>query len=214
MKTLFRFSCAAIFLFLCLPQVRASSLCALTAGNLVSNCGFETGSFSSWTLTGNDTPGELDNLYGVEGTDPFDSMGPNSGSFQAFFGDLDSNSTTLSQTIATTVGKVYTITYYLAQDTAPGGAYTNALAVSFDGISLVNATGVPVSGYTDYSYTVKATTASSVLSMKFGDDLGEFLLDDVTVVQKSPEPAAWMLMLGGATLVVVFRRKRGNGAAR
>jgi hypothetical protein len=54
---------------------------------------------------------------------------------------------------------------------------------------------------------------STTLSFTLGNDLGEFLLDDVSVVV--PEPSAWTLMLlvaGGC--VFLLRRKVSHGVAK
>jgi hypothetical protein len=204
MKKYIGFSCIAFCLSFGVTQCRASTNCATLAGNLVTNCGFETGTFSGWTLSGNDVPGLLGNLYGVEGTDPFDGISPQDGLFQAYFGDLDSNATTLKQTFATTASDLYTVTFYVAQDTASSAEYGNELIASFGGTALASLSDVAVEGYTEYTYNVDATSGSSVLSLTFGNGLGEFLLDDVSVVQDSappaqtPEPAAWTFMLAAA----------------
>jgi hypothetical protein len=97
-------------------QAMASSLCTAVAGNLVSNCGFETGDFTSWTIGGNTlNPGG--NYYGV---DAFDA---NSGRFGAYisqdFFDGDKAPVDLSETMSTTAGDIYSFTFYLEQDTAP-----------------------------------------------------------------------------------------------
>lgn len=217
MRTASGLLCIAFCLFVGLPQSKAGGIaCGTVAGNLVLNCGFETGDFTSWTLSGNDVPAELNNLYGVEGVDPINSISPNHGSDQVFIADLDSNATTLSQVIATTSGANYTVTLWLAQDTDPasgGGTYSNAFSASFNGL-LVSLTNVPVEGYSKYSYTTTASSASTTLSLTLGNDLGEFLLDDISVVQQSssptPEPAAWTLALGGAMLLLTFHRKRAT----
>lgn len=195
MKKYTAFSCIAFCLFFGATQSKASD-CATVAGNLVTNCGFETGDFTGWTLAGNQVPGQLNNLYGVEGVDPFDGISPNSGNFQAFFGTLDSNATTLSQDIVTTAGDFYTITFYVAQDTTPSSQYGNELMASFGGASLANLSDVAVEGYTEYTYGITAASGASTLDLTFGNGLGEFLLDDVSVVQ-TPEPSAWILMLTG-----------------
>jgi hypothetical protein len=118
MKKYITFTCIVSCLVFGATQSKASSVCDGVAGNLVANCGFETGDFTSWTLSGNDVPGEAGNLYGVEGQDLVDGISPNSGSYQAFFATLDSNATKLSQDITTTAGDQYTITFWVAQDTA------------------------------------------------------------------------------------------------
>jgi len=183
------------------------------AGNLVANCGFETGDFTSWTLSGNDVPGEAGNLYGVEGQDLVDGISPNSGSYQAFFATLDSNATKLSQDITTTAGDQYTITFWVAQDTASSSEYGNELLASFGGTSLVDDSDVVVEGYTEYTYNVGPVSGSSnTLELTFGNGLGEFLLDDVSVVDNgpvvTPEPDSLLLFGTGLLALVGVARRR------
>ena len=110
MKSIISLLCVGSCLALVGARSQAQSICDATAGNLASNCGFETGDFTSWTLSGNDvTNGLLGNLYGVEGVDPIVSTAPNSGSYQAYFSDIVSNATTLSETISTVASDTYTV---------------------------------------------------------------------------------------------------------
>jgi hypothetical protein len=197
MRKIYGFICVAFCLFLAVPQSKASSLCDSAPGQLVANCGFETGDFTSWNLSGNNVPGQEGNLYGVEGTDPFDGTSPNSGNFQAFFGTLFANPTTLQQTIATIPGSKYSVSWFLAQDTDATTQNPNEFSASFGGVSLVNPTVVAVQGYTEYSFLVDATSSSSSLDLIFGNDVGFFLVDDVSVTTVAPEPPAWTLMLVG-----------------
>jgi hypothetical protein len=212
MRTFSGLFCAAFILLAGLQQGKAADLCTATTGNLVANCSFATGDFTDWTLTGNDTPAQLGNLYGVEqGTDPDGNPPPVGSLFQAYFGDLVANATTLSQTLSTVPGGYYGVSLYLAQDAAPTGtcnavACANELQVTLDGVTVLNQTDVPVEGYTEYSGTVQVTDASSVLNITLGNDVGFSLLDDVVV--GTPEPSAWKLALGGMVLVgLAFRRK-------
>jgi hypothetical protein len=198
MRKIYSFICVAFCLFLAVPQSKAASICDSTPGQLVKNCGFESGDFTSWNLSGNDVPGQAGTLYGVEGTDPIDGISPNSGSNQAFFADLVSNATTLSQSITTTPGGVYSVSWFLVQDTPiQPPQYSNEFSASFGGDTLVSLSAMPVQGYTEYSFLVDATSSSSVLSLTFGNDLGEYLVDDVSVTAVTPEPPAWTLMLVG-----------------
>ena len=172
----------------------------------MANCGFETGDFTGWTLSGNDVPGELGNLYGVEGVDPFDGISPNSGNYQAYIADLVANATTLSQTIGTVAGDAYQVSFYLAQDTAIVAPYSNEFAASFGGDTLVSESAMAVQGYTYYSFSVDATSPSSTLSLTLGNDLGEYLLDDVSVIA-TPEPSSWMLAAAGVLACMFLRRR-------
>jgi hypothetical protein len=213
MKKYITFTCIVACLFFCAAQSKASSVCDGVAGNLVANCGFETGDFTSWTLSGNDVPGEAGNLYGVEGQDLVDGISPNSGSYQAFFATLDSNATKLSQDITTTAGDLYTITFWVAQDTASSSDYGNELLASFGGTSLVDDSDVVVEGYTEYTYNVGPVSGSSnTLELTFGNGLGEFLLDDVSVVDNgpvvTPEPDSLLLFGTGLLALVGVARRR------
>ena len=213
MKKYITFTCIVSCLVFGATQSKASSVCDGVAGNLVANCGFETGHFTSWTLSGNDVPGQEGVLYGVEGTDPIDGISPNSGSDQAFFADLDSNATTLSQDITTTAGDLYTITFWVAQDTASSSDYGNELLASFGGTSLVDDSDVVVEGYTEYTYNVGPVSGSSnTLELTFGNGLGEFLLDDVSVVDNgpvvTPEPDSLLLFGTGLLALVGVARRR------
>ena len=70
--------------------------CTAVAGNLVTNCGFETGNFSGWSV-------QADGTYVV--TPGFDGFPANSGNYFAALGS-DSNTApfgTLSQAIADSV---------------------------------------------------------------------------------------------------------------
>jgi hypothetical protein len=202
-KTLAFLSTAFCF-FLLVPQSKAD-----TTTNLLTNGSFQTGDFSGWTLSGNDVPGQEGGLYGVEqGADLLDGISPidGSNSYQGWFDDLRSNATTLSQVLNTVIGDEYTVSFYLAQDGGPTtgntdpNEYGNSFSASFGGNTLISGP-VPFEGYTLYSFTVDAASSSSVLSLTLGNDLGQFLLDDVSVEDVSaspvPEPANWTMILAG-----------------
>jgi len=75
----------------------------------------------------------------------------------------------------------------VAQDTASSSEYGNELLASFGGTSLVDDSDVVVEGYTEYTYNVGPVSGSSnTLELTFGNGLGEFLLDDVSVVDNVP----------------------------
>jgi hypothetical protein len=121
MKSVMGMVCVASALALLATRTEAS-ICEAVPGNLVANCGFESGDFTGWTLVGNDVPLTEGNLYGVEGTDfvPLpDGTAPNSGAFQAFFADQFADQfadpITLSQTLTTVPGAQYSITFFLSE---------------------------------------------------------------------------------------------------
>jgi hypothetical protein len=193
------------------PQAKADSCTSGT--NLVANCGFETGDFTHWTVTGSDAPGELGNLYGVEGSDPFPLPGgtnPSSGSYQVFIADLSANPLSLSQILTTAPGTQYTVSFYLAQYLVGPGTVSNSFDVTLGGTPIETLTNLGEQGYTVYSSTFTATSGASTLDLTGGNDVGEFLLDDVSVtpISNTPEPATFFLT-GGALfgmLVMLWRK--------
>src|SRR5271163_3417918 len=165
--------CALFLLLLSVPQAKAD-ICTSSA-NLVANCGFETGDFTGWTLSGNDVPGEEGNLYGVEGVDPILGTPPNSGNFQAFLSDLNANPTTLSQDLTTNPGGQYLVSFYMAQGLEGPGTVNNAFDFTFGGLTIEALSDVGVQGYTYYSGLVTITGNSAALNITAGNDIGEFL---------------------------------------
>ncbi len=189
-------------------QARAgSSICSAVPGNLVVNCGFETGDFTSWTLGGN-ILNPSGNYYGV---DAFDANSGNDGAYlsQDFVDDgtvpLD-----LSQALATTAGKSYYVTFYLEQDSAPTPGYLHALTVTWGGTSILSLTPTvavpgPVGSFVEYTLTENATSASTNLSFDFENDDNYWSFDDVSV-SPTPEPSTYLL--AGLGLSVFWLLKR------
>jgi len=194
----------------------AADVCQ-TGSNLVANCGFESGTFDGWTVSGTDVPFAQGALYGVETADPYPvatgGTAPASGDFQAFFSDQVANPITLSQTFATSVGTTYTVSFALAQydvNDPYDTSFINALTASFGGSTLLTIKNSADFGYTTYTYDVLATSSSSTFQIVTGDTTGEFLVDSVSVAAPVPEPAAPLMVAAGlGLLAIVARRRRG-----
>ena len=213
MKTIHSLAAIAAALAFAAPAW-AADVCQ-TGGNLVANCGFESGTFDGWTVAGTDVPAAQDVLYGVETADPYPiatgGTAPSSGDFQAYFSDQAANPITLSQTFATKVGTTYTVSFALAQydvndpfDTS----FVNALAASFGGSTLLTFKNSADFGYTTYTYDVTATSASSTFQIVTSDTTGEFLVDSVSVAAPVPEPAAPLMIAAGLGLLATIARRR------
>ena len=199
--------------FCCASQpMFGSSICAGITPNLVTNCGFETGDFTSWTIGGNSlNPGG--NYYGV---DAFDA---NSGNFGAYmsqdFIDASTAPVTLSQTLTTTVGKAYAVTFWLEQDTAPTVGYTHLFSATWAGtttiLSLTPTVAIPgpVGVFTKYTLEETATSTSTTLTFTFENDDNYWSFDDVSVTP-APEPSTGLL--GGIALGMVLLVAAGKNA--
>jgi len=203
-------------------QAKAASICDALAGNLITNCGFETGDFTGWTIGGNDAnPGG--NYYGVDtfdansGNTPGNCMGGPCGAFmsQDFF--VGTAPLTLSQTIATSVGSVYDVSYFLEQDTPPEPGNSHAFTASWGGIPFQSLTPTAPSAadgtFVEYSFMETATATSTTLQFSFENDDDFWSFDDVSVVAAAatttPEPSTGLAggIALGALLLLWSRRR-------
>jgi hypothetical protein len=116
------FSVVAAIAFMATQANAAPSECDAIPGNLVMNCGFETGDFTDWAVDANATGVASD----------FDGILPHSGSFFAFLGDTSGTYPygTLSQTITDTSGDTLQLSYWLGSD----GATPNYNEVDWNGV--------------------------------------------------------------------------------
>ncbi len=206
-------------------QAKAASICDSTSGNIVTNCGFESGSFSGWSVTGNLYGGINGNYVGV------DNGNPNSGNYEAYFGapsqygqSTSGNKygpvTTLSQTVAALPGQYYEVSFYLdnngcsVTDGCPNEY--NYFDAYFDGVLLTKEFNLPYTGsYDEYVFVVGTSGGMNPynpdgLQFDFTNDDDLFYFDDVTVssLGATPEPASLLLVapvLGGLWLA---RRRR------
>jgi hypothetical protein len=201
-KFLFTLGAAAAFAS-AFPVVSRADVCSSVAGNLVANCSFETGSFTDWTRSGN---------LGATGVEPagFAGYDPLSGStYFAALGPVGSDGF-LSQTLATTPGDTYTISWYLASN----GTFTNDFDVEWDGATLFSQTNIPATGPAPYPYVLYTETVTAVgsdtLTFSFRNDPSYLALDDISVAASAPavpEPG-YLGLLSGVLVALPFIRKR------
>ena len=173
--------------------VVASGALSARAQNLVVNPGFETGDFTGWTQWGDTS------ATGV--TSGFQ----HSGSFAAYFGPVFSDGG-IDQTIATTVGQVYNVSFWLDnRDTLAN----NRFSASFAGVTILSLTNSGPFSYTQYSMDITATSSSSLLHFSTYNPPSYWDLDDVDVHAVVPEPGTLgLIALGALGLVGAVRKRR------
>ena len=183
--------------------------------NLVTNGGFETGDFTGWTLTG------------TGGGVAIDTRFPHTGTSDAAFALANGGTTaTLSQSIATTAGQSYSLSFWLLDQASPSG--TDTMTVTFGGFTdAVLWSGLNTISYANVQLTVPGsaiTGTSTSLGFQasidpnpsgvpgFGPVGGPFNLDDVVLTANTaaaPEPpAGWLLAVGIVALGLAARRRR------
>jgi hypothetical protein len=146
--------------------------------NLVANGNFATGDFTNWTLGGNYNAGQI----------TIDSNAEGGSAYAAGLGSMGSDGT-LSQTIATTAGQTYTLSFWL-QNEGSGG---NDFKAIWNGQTLLSLTNAAQSGYTEYTYTVTATSSTSTLEFSAANNPSQWDLDNISLAatgtSSSPPPS-------------------------
>jgi hypothetical protein len=179
-----------------------------TASADLVNGGFETGDFTGWTLT------NADYATYVIGDSSSPSTTAHSGNSEALLG-MSGSPGTISQSMATTAGQVYTVNFWLANDGTPqmagfDGTGTVSFMALWNGVAqnikpLVDTnTAFP---YTQYQFTAIAdASGASTVGFEFQHDTSTFHLDDVSATP-TPIPAAAWLLGSGLMGLVGLRRK-------
>jgi hypothetical protein len=150
-----------------------------TSSQLVQNGGFETGSFSSWTQSGNTAATSVTTS----------SSYVHSGKYGARVGPSGSLGY-ISQTVSTVIGQPYLLSFWFDN---PKAGTPNQFDVSWNGTILFNQTNLAALSWTNVQFIVSASSTSTVLQFGLRNDPAYFGLDDISVTPVAA-PALQTLM--------------------
>jgi hypothetical protein len=183
------------------------SICDADLSNIVTNCGFETGSDSGWTETGN--------FASIPGFNAISSTVFNSGVNSLRLGNTPGQGVAgLSQTLSTIAGAQYTISFWWADqrpNTGSTGDLPNQLfTASWDGTNLLTLTDQE-SNFEEYTFTVTGTGADTLAFSGYSNSYWNYV-DDVQVDDPPgdpvPEPASLGLFAGALIALRTLRRRQ------
>jgi hypothetical protein len=171
----------------------------IASADLVQNGGFESSpNFVDWTATGAVT---------------IDTASPCQGNNDALY---TAAGATLYQTLSTTKGQVYTVSFYLKEPVSAGASNFEALwGTSLASMTVLDTPKVTVgTGYEEFQFNVTApnvTSTSEIIEFKAtGPAASQFQLDNVSVTPTPIPAAAWLLGSGLMGLLGLRNEKRSK----
>ena len=205
---------AVIFASFALPLALTSTAladasCDAMAGNIIVNCGFETGDFTGWTLN------DPSNFSSVETNNPF------TGTHNAYLGAAPGS---LSQTFSDIAGTIYTLKFGLDNEVAvdPNGVPypgSDSFGVSITDVngtttSLLDPVSIPQTNfYNVLSYSFVAS-GSDTLTFSLNNEPSYYDVDNVSANAPTPEPSSLALMGTGAVIFAAYTRRKVGGFVR
>jgi hypothetical protein len=195
-----------------------ADLCSSAPNNIVANCGFENGVYTS-TIDGNtDTSVPVDwtpnAAYDLEEPFPFNFVTSysKSGNDGLSIGNYDDQPVpTLSQTLSDVAGATYSGSLFIAYGGAGDGDTSAFFDVLINGVSVLSLNDTATYWYSPYTFSFVGT-GSDVLTLEGNTNPVEWYVDDIVVTDPSsvPEPGSILLLATVLGLCCVTLRKRGS----
>jgi hypothetical protein len=175
------------------PSHATTGVCDAIAGNLISNCSFETGNLSGWTVTpasaGSNIAAIFSNSY--------------SGDKAAIFSASSSFDDSIFQVVSTIPGATYGVSMFA--DMFGQGA--EHLLVQWNGDTLLELVSPGNAPYIGYNFSVTGT-GSDTLRISARSFPGHLFVDDVAVtLVATPEPASLAILAVGLAGLAARRRR-------
>ena len=143
----------------------SSAVCDHVPGNLVANCGFESGDFNSWTRSGDMSATSIT------------TAAAHSGTWGLFIGPV-SDLGFIAQNLPTISGASYQICYWLSNLSA---GTPNRFQVSWGGTVIRDDSSLPAFPYTQYCHDVVAPGDTTEVKFGFLQAPSYFEFDDASV---------------------------------
>ena len=150
----------------------ASGVIAVTNLLLVQNGGFEAGSFTNWTLSGDTSQSSVTT----------NATYVHSGTYGAQIGPYNSVFAYISQTLTTVPGQAYVLSFWLSDTYSGSSGSPTVFQANWNSNTVCAITNAPASSsWSNLTFIVTATNTSTVLQFGFYNSPGWFGFDDVSV---------------------------------